>query len=75
MASLRKRLQNLFSTNVIVRKYGKEKLRVVDTNRLQSVGNISTTNTNEDDHLLELEKEAYLEGNITFRNWEDSVKN
>ena len=43
MASLRKRLQNLFSTNVIVRKYGKEKLRVVDTNRLQSVGNISTT--------------------------------
>jgi len=37
--------------------------------------NISTTNTNEDEGLLELEKEAYLEGNITFRNWEDSVKN
>ena len=33
MASLRKRLQRLFSTNVIVRKYGKDKLRVVDTNR------------------------------------------
>ena len=41
MASLRKRLQRLFSTNVIVRKYGKDKLRVVDTNRLQSTGNIS----------------------------------
>ena len=41
MASLRKRLRNLFSTNVIVRKYGKEKLRVVDTNRLQSTGNFS----------------------------------
>ena len=41
MASLRKRLQNLFSTNVIVRAYGKDKLRVVDTNRLQSVGNIT----------------------------------
>jgi len=41
MASLRKRLRNLFSTNVIVRKYGKEKLRVVDTNRLQSIGNLS----------------------------------
>ena len=41
MASLRKRLRNLFSTNVIVRKYGKEKLRVVDTNRLQSTGNLS----------------------------------
>ena len=40
MASLRKRLQNLFSTNVIVRAYGKDKLRVVDTNRLQSAGNL-----------------------------------
>jgi hypothetical protein len=43
MASLRKRLRNLFSTNVIVRAYGKDKVRVVDTNRLQSVGNISQT--------------------------------
>jgi len=41
MASLRKRLQNLFSTNVIVRAYGKDKLRVVDTNRLQSTGNLT----------------------------------
>jgi hypothetical protein len=41
MASLRKRLRNLFATNVVVRKYGKEKLRVVDTNRLQSIGNLS----------------------------------
>lgn len=39
------------------------------------LGNIGTTNTNEDDYLVEIEKEAYLEGNITFRNWEDSVKN
>lgn len=39
------------------------------------LGNITTSNTNEDDDLLELEKEAYLEGNITFRNWEDSIKN
>ena len=36
---------------------------------------IQTTNTNESDALLELEKEAYLQGNIIFRNWEDSVKN
>ena len=43
MASLRKRLKNLFSTNVIVRSYGKDKLRVVDTNRLQSAGNITQT--------------------------------
>ena len=43
MASLRKRLQNLFSTNVIVRAYGKDQLRVVDTNRLQGAGNLSSS--------------------------------
>ncbi len=37
--------------------------------------NIQTQNTNNDDALLELEKEAYLVGNITFRNWEDNLKN
>jgi hypothetical protein len=40
MASLQKRLKNLFATNVIVRAYGKDKVRVVDTNRLQGVGNL-----------------------------------
>jgi len=39
------------------------------------LGNIQTTNTNEDSHLQEIEKEAYLEGNMCFRNWEDSQKN
>lgn len=39
------------------------------------LSNIQTSNTNEDGHLLELEKEAYLQGNIVFRNWEDKVKN
>ena len=39
------------------------------------LGNITTTNTNEDNNLMEIEKEAYLEGNMTFRNWEDSQKN
>jgi hypothetical protein len=43
MASLRKRLQNLFATNVIVRAYGKDRLKVVDTNRLQSFGNLNQT--------------------------------
>ena len=32
------------------------------------LGDIKTSNTNEDDELLEIEKEAYLLGNITFRN-------
>jgi hypothetical protein len=43
MASLRKRLQNLFSTNVIVRAYGKDQIKVIDTNRLQSFGNLNQT--------------------------------
>ena len=40
--------------------------------RLKSYG---TTNTNEDEELVEIEKEAYTLGNITFRNWEDKIKN
>jgi len=43
MASLRKRLQNLFATNVIVRAYGKDQIKVVDTNRLQATGNLNQT--------------------------------
>ena len=39
------------------------------------LGEIQTSNTNESEDLLELEKEAYLVGNITFRNWEDKTKN
>jgi hypothetical protein len=37
--------------------------------------NIDTQDTTEDAKLLELEKEAYTLGNITFRNWEDGLKN
>jgi hypothetical protein len=37
--------------------------------------NYGTTNTNEDEELVEIEKEAYTLGNITFRNWEDKIKN
>jgi len=39
------------------------------------LGHIGTSNTNEDDHLQDIEKEAYLKGNMTFRNWEDGIKN
>jgi hypothetical protein len=39
------------------------------------LGKVNTSNTNEDTELLEIEKEAYLKGNITFRNWEDKIKN
>ena len=35
----------------------------------------NTTNTNEDGDLDKIEREAYENGNILFRNWEDSLKN
>ena len=37
------RLARLFSTNVIVRRIGKNRLKVVDTSRLQSTGNVDNT--------------------------------
>jgi len=58
----------------ILRSYSHEMIHRIQDNEGR-LKNISTTNTNEDDELLELEKEAYLKGNITFRNWEDSLKN
>jgi hypothetical protein len=39
------------------------------------LNNINTTDTNEEGDLPELEKEAYLKGNMCLRNWEDSIKN
>ena len=39
------------------------------------LGNITTTNTNEDDYLDQIEREAYEHGNMTFRNWTDSILN
>ena len=36
---------------------------------------VKTSDTTADKGLLELEQEAYLLGNITFRNWEDGIKN
>ena len=41
--SLRARLGRLFSTNVIVRRISKNRLRVVDTNKLQSDGAVSNS--------------------------------
>ena len=37
--------------------------------------NVKTSDTTADEGLLKLEQEAYLLGNITFRNWEDGIKN
>ena len=38
-------------------------------------GEIQTNNVNEDEHLRKLEEEAYLKGNITFREWADKTTN
>ena len=57
----------------VVRSFSHE--MVHHTQNLEGrLNNVQTSNTNEDGNLLELEKEAYLTGNITFRNWEDRVK-
>ena len=39
--SLRARLSRLFATNVVVRRIAKNRLKAVDTNRLQSTGNLT----------------------------------
>ena len=39
------------------------------------LGNRGTTDTTADKELAALEEEAYLKGNMVFRNWEDSQKN
>jgi hypothetical protein len=57
----------------ILRSYAHEMIHRIQDNEGR-LKNISTTNTNEDDELLELEKEAYLYGNTTFRKWEDKLK-
>ena len=58
----------------IVRSYAHEMIHHMQ-NLQGTLHNIQTQDTNADDKLLELEKEAYTLGNITFRNWEDSLKN
>jgi len=46
-----------------------------EQNLNNKLGNINTTNTNEDGDLPEIEREAYEKGNMMLRNWEDSIKN
>lgn len=43
MASLRSRLTRMFNTNVVVRAIGKDKLKLIDSNKLQSAGNQNFT--------------------------------
>jgi predicted nucleotidyltransferase len=57
----------------VLRSYSHEMIHRIQDNEGR-LNNVNTTNTNEDSNLQELEKEAYLNGNIIFRNWEDEIK-
>jgi len=57
----------------ILRSYAHEMIHRIQDNEGR-LNNINTTNTNEDGNLKELEEEAYKLGNITLRNWEDTIK-
>jgi hypothetical protein len=57
----------------IVRSYAHEMIHHIQ-NLEGRLGNITTTNTTEDDHLTKLEQEANLKGTMTFRGWTDSIK-
>jgi hypothetical protein len=58
----------------VVRSFAHEMIHHIQ-NLENRLGGITTSNTAEDSNLQELEKEAYLEGNIIFREWEDTIKN
>jgi hypothetical protein len=58
----------------ILRSYAHEMIHRIQDNEGR-LGNVNTTNTNEDGDLDQLEREAYEQGNMCFRNWEDSIKN
>jgi hypothetical protein len=57
----------------IVRSFSHEMIHHIQ-NLEDRLGNVSTTNTQEDDHLNDLEAEANLNGTMTFRNWTDSLQ-
>jgi hypothetical protein len=56
----------------IVRSYAHEMIHHIQ-NLEGRLGNIQTTNTQEDDDLNKIEAEANLKGTMTFRNWTDSL--
>lgn len=55
----------------IVRSYSHEMIHHIQ-NLENRLGAVTTTDTNEDDNLDKIEREAYLDGNMTFRNWSDT---
>jgi hypothetical protein len=58
----------------ILRSFSHEMIHRIQDNEGR-LNNVNTTNTNEEGDLPELEKEAYLLGNLCLRKWEDNIKN
>ena len=60
----------------ILRSYCHELIHHVQNERgdLKISGDLSPTYAQDNDHMRNMEKEAYLEGNLLFRDWEDNVK-
>ena len=56
----------------IVRSFSHEMMHHIQ-NLEGRLSNITTTNTQEDDNLNDIEAEANLKGTMTFRNWTDSL--
>ena len=56
----------------ITRSYAHEMIHHIQ-NLEGRLGDIRTTNTQEDDSLNDIEAEANLKGTMTFRNWTDSL--
>lgn len=57
----------------IVRSFAHEMIHHIQ-NLEGRLDDIDTTNTHESDHLNDIEKEANLNGTMTFRNWTDSLQ-
>jgi len=57
----------------IVRSFAHEMIHHIQ-NVEGRLGPITTQNTQEDDHLNDIEAEANLKGTMTFRNWTDSLQ-
>jgi hypothetical protein len=57
----------------IARSYAHEMIHHIQ-NLEDRLGDITTTNTQEDDYLNDIEAEANLKGTMTFRNWTDSLQ-
>ena len=57
----------------ILRSFAHEMIHHVQ-NLEGRLGNIHTTNVNQDDYLKSLEREAYERGNMAFREWENNTR-